>query len=150
MVIEEEITIRAPLPLVWQVFSGFEQWDDWTSACQSCHFVEGSEMTKGACVSFVVRPFSLPIRVSPRIIECIPGEEVVWEGQRFGIHAVHTYFFRQEENRVVLLSVERFDGPLLWFARLFFLPARLHRLTRQLLSAIKQEAESRYQAEKAT
>ena len=148
MVIEEETDIRAPLPIVWQVFSGFDEWEDWNDACQHCHFVEGSEMSKGACVSFVVRPFAFPITVSPRITKCVPAQEVVWEGGRFGIHAVHSYFFREEKDKVFLLSVEKFDGPLLWLARLVFLPRRLHRLTKQLLVSMKQEAEMRYLAQK--
>ena len=148
MVIEEEIDIHAPLPVVWQVFSGFDEWENWNSACQSCHFVEGSEMSTGACVSFVVRPFAFPVKVSPRITKCVPAQEVVWEGGRFGIHAVHTYSFREEKDKVVILSLEKFDGPLLLLARLAFLPRRLHRLTRRLLVSMKQEAEARYLAQK--
>jgi ligand-binding SRPBCC domain-containing protein len=145
MVIEEEIRIQAPLKIVWQVFSGFENWDDWTSACQMCHYQEGSEMVSGACVSFVVKPFVFPVRVAPRITRCDPGCELVWEGGRLGIYAVHTWSFREEAGRAVLASSERFSGPLLRLGRLFFLPHRLHRLTQELLASIKEEAERRSQ-----
>lgn len=143
MVIDEEIAIQAPLTIVWQVFSGFDTWDDWTSACQMCHYQEGREMAAGTCVSFVVKPFVFPVRVAPRITRCDPGRELVWEGGRLGIYAVHTWRFRERDGRVILSSSERFSGPLLGVGRLFFLPHRLHRLTQALLVSIKKEAERR-------
>lgn len=147
MVIREEIEIVAPLAIVWNVFSRLEEWDDWNTACQSCHLVEGEEMAEGACFSFVVRPFTLPIKVKPRITDCQPGEKVVWEGKRIGIHAVHTWIFREANGSVTLTSSESFSGPLIWLARLIMVPRRLHSLTKQLLASVKQEAEARYQAQ---
>lgn len=147
MLIREEIEIAAPLPIVWGVFFALEEWDDWNTACQSCHLVEGGEMGAGACFSFVVRPFTLPIKVQPKITKCEPGQEVVWEGDRFGIHAVHTWTFRESNGGVTLVSHEEFSGPLIWLARLILVPQRLHTLTRQLLSSLRQEAEARYQAQ---
>ncbi len=150
MLIREEIEIAAPLPIVWGVFSALEEWDDWNTACQSCHFIEGEHMATGACFSFVVRPFTLPIKVKPRITECDPGKKVVWEGERLGIHAVHTWTFRETNGRVTFISHEEFSGPLIWLARLILVPRRLHSLTRQLLASVKQEAEARYQAQKTS
>lgn len=148
MLIREEIEIAAPMRVVWAIFSALEKWDDWNSACQSCHLIEGEEMAAGACFSFVVRPFILPFKVKPRITECQPGQKVVWEGERLGIHAVHTWLFREANGRVTLISHEEFSGPLIWLAKLTLVPRRLHHLTRELLVSIKQEAEARYQAKK--
>ena len=150
MVIREEVEIEAPLSIVWNIFSRLEEWDDWNTACQSCHLVEGEEMETGACFSFVVRPFTLPIKVKPRITECEPGQKVVWEGERLGIHAVHTWTFREADGRVTLISHEAFSGPLIWLARLILVPRRLHTLTTQLLASVKQEAEARYHAQKVS
>jgi len=151
MVIQEEIKIAAPMSIVWAVFSNVEEWDDWNTACQSCHLVEGEEMGAGACFSFVVRPFTpLPIKVTSQITSCEPGQEVVWEGERFGIQAVHTWEFREQDNMVILHSHEKYRGPLLWLARLILVPRRLHKLTKELLVSIKQEAEARYQDKKVT
>ena len=147
MLIREEIEIAAPLAIVWSVFSRLEEWDDWNTACQSCRLVEGEEMAPGACFSFVVRPFTLPIKVEPRITECEAGQKVVWEGERLGIYAIHTWTFRENNGRVLLISHEEFSGPLIWLARLILVPRRLHSLTRQLLASVKQEAEARYRAQ---
>jgi hypothetical protein len=98
----------------------------------------------------VVRPFTLPIKVNSQIIKCEPGQEVVWKGERLGIHAVHTWKFREVDGAVILNSHEEYSGPLLWLARLILVPRRLHSLTRELLVSIKQEAEARYQAAKVS
>jgi len=145
MFINEEIEISAPLSVVWAVFSKVEEWDEWNTACQRCHLVSGEEMAAGACFSFVVRPFTLPIKVKPRIIECEPGKKVVWEGERLGVYAVHTWTFREMNGKVMLISREEFRGPLIWLARLILVPQRLHSLTRELLSSVKREAETRHQ-----
>ena len=150
MLIREEIEIAAPMSVVWAVFSALEEYDDWNTACQDCNLIEGEEMGTGTCFSFVVRPFTLPIKVEPRITKCEPGQEVVWEGERFGIHAVHTWKFRELNGRVSLISHEEFSGPLIWLARIILVPRRLHSLTRQLLTSVKQEAEARYQAHKVS
>ena len=151
MVIKEEIEIAAPMSIVWAVFSTVEEWDDWNTACQSCHLVEGEEMGAGACFSFVVRPFApLPIKVNSQITKCEPGQEVVWEGERLGIHAVHTWAFREVNGMVILHSHEKYSGPLLWLARLILVPRRLHSLTRELLVSIKKESEARYQDKKTS
>jgi ligand-binding SRPBCC domain-containing protein len=147
MLIQEEITINAPLAIVWQVFAGFDTWDEWTSACRTCHYQEGREMVAGTCVSFVVKPFVFPVRVAPRITSCDPGREVIWGGGRLGIHAVHTWRFREEKGKTTLSSSERFSGPLLGLGRLFFLPQRLHDVTKKLLVGIKEEAERRFQGQ---
>jgi hypothetical protein len=148
MLVREEIEILAPMSVVWAVFSSLEEWDDWNTACQSCQLIEGEKMAAGACFSFMVRPFTLPIKVKPRITECQPEQRVVWEGESLGIHAVHTWIFRETNGRVTLISHEEFSGPLIWLARLTLVPRRLHSLTRQLLASVKQEAEARYQAKK--
>jgi hypothetical protein len=148
MLVREEIEILAPMSVVWAVFSSLEEWDDWNTACQRCQLIEGEKMAAGACFSFMVRPFTLPIKVKPRITECQPGQRVVWEGESLGIHAVHTWIFRETNGRVTLISHEEFSGPLIWLARLTLVPRRLHSLTRQLLASVKQEAEARYQAKK--
>ena len=70
---------------------------------------------------------------------------MIWEGGRLGIHAVHTWRFREEKGKTVIFSSERFSGPLLLLGRLISIHSRLHALTRELLMGIKAEAEARSQ-----
>ncbi len=141
VIIQAEVTIQAPLPVVWHVFSHLEEWKAWNTACDSCRFTEGGELTEGACFTFVVKPIIFPVRVKPRVVSCDPGREVVWEGARLGIRAVHSWRFAEISGGVVLKSVETFRGPLLVLGRLVGVPRRLHRLTVQMLDQIRRQAE---------
>ena len=71
-----------------------------------------------------------------------PGKVVIWEGRRFGVKAVHTFIFEEKQDGVRLTSSETFRGPLLWLSKLIFIPKRLHRLTQQMMTAIKNQAEA--------
>ena len=142
MIIKAEVYIHAPLPVVWRVFSHLEDWKDWNTACNSCRLVEGDELAEGACLAFVVTPIVFPVKVQPRVVSCELEREVVWEGERFGIHAVHTWRFQEKADGVVLESMEVFKGPLLVLGRLVGVPKRLHRLTVQMLDQIKQYSEA--------
>ena len=142
MVIEESVEINAPLSVVWNVFSAMEDWQNWNSVCENCCVIKGDGMAQDTCFTFQMRPYYLPIKVSPTITRCDPGKEVVWEGRRFGVHAVHTFIFTEEGEVVRLTSSETFRGPLLWLSKIIFIPSRLHRLTQQLMAAIKGHAEA--------
>ncbi|WP_373501780.1 SRPBCC family protein [Desulfococcus sp.] len=142
MIIEESIEIHAPLATVWRVFSRMEDWESWNTVCENCCLIEGDEMAAGTCFTFTLRPYRIPLKIAPRIVKCEPGKEVVWAGSRLGVHAEHRFTFEERGGRVVLTSVESFRGLMLWISRLVFVPAKLHRLTRKLLLAIKSQAES--------
>ena len=84
MIIEEHITIQAPLSRVWQVFANLAAWGQWNSVCQDCCLVQGTEMAAGTCFSFKLRPYYLPIKIPLQITKCDQGREVVWEGRKVG------------------------------------------------------------------
>jgi hypothetical protein len=142
MIIEESVEIQAPLRIVWRVFSTMEDWQSWNLVCENCCIVSGDGMAENTCFSFQMRPYYLPIKVMPTITKCKPGKEVIWEGSRFGVKAVHSFIFEEKEGAVRLVSSESFHGPLLWLSKLIFIPKRLHHLTRELMAAIKNQAEA--------
>lgn len=141
MLIQETIEIRASLSVVWDVFSRLDQWNDWNSVCEGCALVDGDSFGQGVCFSFTLRPYVFPIKITPRVIRCEPGREVIWEGRRLGVHARHRFTFEEVDNGVCLHSVEEFAGALLWVSHLFFVPSRLHSLSRKLLQDIKAHSE---------
>ncbi len=143
MIISETVEIEAPLSIVWEVFSRLEQWEEWSSVCRSCSLVEGDELRQGVCFSFTLRPYFVPIKITPRVTLCDPGREVIWEGERLGVRARHRFTFEETGNQVRLHSVEEFAGALLWLSHLLFVPNRLHNLSRKLLREIKARSEGR-------
>lgn len=142
MVIQEQITIQAPLSRVWQIFTNIAAWGEWNTVCSDCCFITGQEITPGACLAFSLRPYYLPIEIRPKVIKCEPPREVVWEGQRLGVHAVHRFEFRENNGQVTIISTEEFGGPLFFLARLLMVHRRLQRLSIRLLQDIKRAAEA--------
>jgi len=142
LISEESVEISAPLAVVGRVVSAIEDWKSWNPVCENCCIISGSGMATDTCFTFSMRPYYLPIRVMPTITKCEPGKEVIWEGRRFGVHAVHRFVFEEQAATVRLTSSETFSGPLLWLSKLIFIPGRLHRLTRRLMASIKEQAEA--------
>ena len=142
MVIKAKVHIKAPIDVVWRIFSNVDRWKDWNTACESCRFTSGDHLAEGACFTFVVKPFIFPLQVEPRVVSCDPGREVVWEGRRLGISAVHTWRFQKKADGVLLESIETFRGPLLLIGHVLRVPRRLHRLTVGMLDQIKRHSEA--------
>ena len=143
MIIKASVRINAPLQVVWDVFSDIANWNEWNPVCRECRFEAGQSLVRGACISFSLNPVVLPIRIAPKVTHCDPGKKVIWKGGRLGIHAEHEFLFEETVGGVVLKSTEFFKGPMLVFARLMFLPSRLHALSLRLLDAIKEQSEAR-------
>jgi hypothetical protein len=143
MIIAASIMIDAAPETVWEVFSDIGGWAEWNPVCRNCHLIEGDRVENGACLSFAVAPFLLPLRISPAITECRPGRQVTWKGAKWGIRAEHTFRFVEIGDKTRLESIESFSGPMLPAAKLAGIPRRLHILTEKLLQAVKQAAEER-------
>ncbi len=146
MIIRETITIKAPLEIVWEVFSAVENWSDWNPVCRECRFESGDRLAAGSCLSFELRPLILPIRIAPQVKHCEKGRAVIWAGSKWGISAEHEFYLEPVKNGVKLVSIERFSGPMLLPAKFIGIPKRLHKLTRRLLAALQKTAESRFQS----
>lgn len=143
MIIKESILIRSPLETVWAVFSDIDNWAAWNPVCRECRFEQGTAIQEGACISFALNPLVVPMRIAPVVNRCIPGKMVTWAGRKWGIHAEHTFRFQHTGGETLLESEEVFSGPMLLPARLLGVPGRLHALTRDMLAAVKKEAEAR-------
>lgn len=142
MIIQEQVTINAPLQRVWHIFTNIAAWETWNSVCADCCFISGAEIAPGACVAFTLRPYYLPIKIQPKVTKCEPFREVIWEGERLGVHAVHRFEFLEKNGQVTMVSTEEFGGPLFFLARLLLVHRRLQRLSSQLLADIKRAAEA--------
>jgi len=143
MIISASIQIKAPLAIVWEVFTDINNWQEWNPVCRECRLEEGDAMGSGTCFSFELNPLVIPVRIKTTVDQFEPEKKVVWSGSRLGINAEHTFTFHEISDHVLLRSKESFSGPMLWAARGIGVPSRLHALSVRLLDAIKQESESR-------
>ncbi len=99
-------------------------------------------MAAGTCFSFKLRPYYLPIKIPLHITECDPGREVVWEGQRFGVHGIHRFAFQEQGDTVILTQHRKIQRSPVFSSRLILVPQRLHQLSRQLSQDVKKAAEA--------
>jgi len=140
--IKETIEVNAPMARVWGIFARMNDWKNWNSACENCRLESGSEIAEGVCFNFMLRPYYLPMKVTPKVIQCEPGKKVVWAGGRLGIQAEHTFYFNEENSKVTVTSVEVFKGLMFIVGKLLFIPSKLHRLTQKMMAELKEHAES--------
>ena len=140
--IKETVEINAPLATVWGIFSRMEDWKNWNTACENCTLASGTDIAEGVCFNFMLRPYYLPLKVTPKIIKCDPERQVVWAGGRLGIQAEHTFTFKEEGSKVIVTSVEVFRGLMLIIGKILFIPGKLHRLTQKMMAQLKEHAEA--------
>jgi hypothetical protein len=142
MVIEDRITIQAPLDKVWSIFTDMSCWGAWNRVTEGVAYDGDRHLTEGRRLSFCLRPFAFPIRIEPIINELEPMERVVWSGARLGVEATHEFIFRETRQGVVVVSRESFScsgaGKLL----LGISRRRLRDLAKELLMQLKGAAES--------
>lgn len=149
MIIRETVNIRAPMEIVWDVFSRIENWSEWNPVCRQCRFEDGDSLAAGTCLSFELRPLFFPIRIYPEVKDYEAGRLVTWVGKKWGVRAQHSFHFESTGDKVKIHSIESFFGPMLFAAKLLGIPGRLHKLTRHLLEAIKTTAEARVNEKRA-
>jgi hypothetical protein len=140
MVIEESITIVAPLDRVWKTFTDITCWPAWNTVMKDVRS-DSASLEKGADFRFCLRPFMFPVYVEPFIEEVIPNRLVVWSGSKFGIFARHEFIFEESEKNVTVISRESFKGITMDNMSFIFPEKILKELTISLLRDLKQASE---------
>jgi hypothetical protein len=146
MTLEASRVVKAPRPLVWQVFSDLVGWPSWNPHCHGVSLQGGgaSLEARGCDFSFTLRPLGLPIRVAARVLRSTPGELVAWEGRVWGIRSLHSYHFRDLAGKGTLVrSEELLSGLTLLPLRLLSSPKGLGEMNQRWLAALAAEAERR-------
>jgi len=141
MIIREEIRVSAPPERVWSILTDLDRWADWNPVCRECRLEKGPALDTGARLSFQLTPLFFPLRIAPRITRCDAGQTLVWAGAKWGLRAEHTFLFETAPEGTRLESIEHFSGWMLPALQLLGIPRRLHRLTKELLVAVKKAAE---------
>ena len=106
----DEITIAAPIQLVWEVLVNFADYGKWNSFCPECE----AALEIGSPIKMQVDlGFGLQEQVE-YICRIDPPNAIAWKmDTKPGdpIHAVRTQYIRQvDENTTVYVSVDEFSG----------------------------------------
>ena len=140
MEIEHSVTIHADIRTVWDIFTDLTCWREWSTVLGDSSS-EYERLTKGKHFTFCIRPFAFPVHVEPVVEEVVPGERIIWSGNKFGIHARHEFIFSELDDRVQVLSREIFSARTIK-KLLFHIPKKkLHELSIKMLNELKEAAE---------
>ena len=140
MLIEEVITIHAPIEQVWNTFTDLTCWMQWNTVIRNVRSEERC-LSSGKEVKCCLRPYVFPIKVRLRVEELIPFELITWSAKKKGLHARHEFIFEKKDNSVLVTSRETFAG-LLSSASGAFLPKRkMQALTIRFLKDLKKASE---------
>ena len=140
MQIEHSVTIHADIKTVWDIFTDLTCWREWSTVLGDSSS-EHDRLTKGKHFTFCIRPFAFPVNVEPVVEEVVPGERIIWSGEKYGVKARHEFIFSESKNTVQVLSREIFTAQS--FKKLLFqLPQKkLHELSIKMLNELKEAAE---------
>ncbi len=142
MLIEDSITIHAPMQKVWETFTDITCWDDWNSVLKNVSPDRAEVLTEGGKVKFCIYPFKFPVYFEPVIEEIIPNKKIVWTSGKFGVIARHEFIFKEVEIGVRVISKESFRGISLKTMSFLFPRSRLKALTVSFLRDLKKAAEA--------
>ena len=141
MVIEETITINAPLSKVWHLFLDLTCWADWNSILGDVMSAETC-LIEGGKFSCCIRPYAFPIYFQPKVVEVIPEKKIVWTGRKYGVSSLHEFFFEETPEGSLIRSREIFSGLPIILGGFLFPKQKLTGLTISFLDDLKRASEA--------
>lgn len=141
MIIEEIITINAPVAKVWNLFRDLTCWADWNSILSDVSSAETC-LIEGGRFSCCIRPYAFSVYFQPKVIEIVPEKKIVWTGRKYWISSLHEFFFEETSEGSVIKSRETFSGPPVILGGFLFPRKRLKGLTVSFLEDLKRASEA--------
>lgn len=143
LTLEAARLLRAPRPLVWQVFSELTAWPAWNPHCRQA---PAGSLHEGARLEIMLRPLGLALTVRAQVTEAVPAQAVGWQGRAWGITSAQRYTFSDQGAHTLVSFSESLSGwPLLWLRPLYS-PRRLSLQAQDWLKALAMECERRVSA----
>lgn len=105
-----EISIAAPIDVVWNVLTTFEDWPGWNTLVKSVS--AGGGPTEGT----VLRWKAGPGTITSTILRVDAPRAIAWSGNTLGIKALHVWRLQSAGDETFVRTEESFDGLV---ARLF-------------------------------
>jgi hypothetical protein len=104
VIAHQEVDIRAPLDIVWQLHTDVNAWPTWQTDITAAHLDGG--FRPGASFDWT----SFGCSVTSTIYDVAERARVLWGGTAGGITGVHEWIFTQSEGGVHVVTNESFAG----------------------------------------
>ncbi|MFK7731770.1 MAG: SRPBCC domain-containing protein [Pseudomonadales bacterium] len=108
----DEVTIHAPVELVWQILLDFDNYSAWNGFCPS---VKNESLDVGSAVDMMVDLGNGPSQQVEYICRVEPMQCIAWQmenKENDPVHAVRSQFLKRlDEKSCTYISIDEFSGP---------------------------------------
>lgn len=103
-----EVVINASMETVWKLMSEVDRWSEWNNAVDSVHLY--GSVAKASVFVWKTQGFT----VTSTLQDVEPMKRLSWTGKAIGTQAFHKWEFEAVDGKVLVRTLETFDGWLPW------------------------------------
>jgi uncharacterized protein YndB with AHSA1/START domain len=142
--VHNEIEIKAPPAVVWDILIEAETWPEWYEGAQNLKVKEpaGGRLAAGAVFTWR----TMGLNLESRVREFEPPHRLAWESRRRVIRGYHAWLIIPTAEGCWVVTDESFHGFLASMQKIF-IPKKLLRLHDIFLVELKKKAEARHEQE---
>ena len=104
VIVRQEVTIDAPIELLWRLHTDVNRWTSWRSDIDSAHLP--GEFIPGEAFHWA----TAGLEIDSSIQEVDPHRRTVWGGPAGGIVGIHVWSFTIVEGGVRIVTEESWSG----------------------------------------
>jgi hypothetical protein len=104
VIVRQEVTVDAPIELLWRLHTDVNQWTTWRSDVDSAHLP--GQFAPGE----VFRWATSGLEIDSSIQAVDPNRRTVWGGPAGGIVGIHVWIFSVVEDGVRIVTEESWSG----------------------------------------
>ncbi len=105
----KEITIDAPVELVWQIQSDINNWSKWQKDVSFAKL--HGKLVKGTVFTWK----AMGMNITSELQEVIEQKTIEWSGKSIGMYAIHRWSFQKHGSKTKVITEESLSG---WFPKL--------------------------------
>jgi len=137
--VHNEIEIKAPASLVWDILLQAETWPQWYEGAEKVTLKDPQANRLTATSVFTWK--TMGMNFESHVKEFSPHARLAWESRKKVIQGYHAWLFIPARNGCRVITDESFRGPL-GILQGTFIPHKLHRLHQIFLEELKKKAEA--------
>lgn len=140
--IERQMEIAAPPERVWETVADVKAWPGYKPFITRVR-LNGDEIGPGSKFTMTIAVKGPAVPIPVKVCRFNPPHYIAWTGGIPGlVKSVHGFDFQDAGGMTVLVSWEKFTGPLVWLMRLLVGESTLFSLHDKWLECVKARVEA--------
>lgn len=144
--VHNEVEIKAPPKIVWEIITDVQAWPDWYSGAENVSIKNPVNGRVGP--ESVVTWRTMGLNFDSVVREFEPHERFAWESRKAVIQGYHAWLIIPTKDGCRVITEESFQGGLAYLQGTF-IPNKLHGLHQEFLDTLKVKAEAKHQGKAA-